>query len=147
MSNLGFDYYSQNFYDLDSYKRCLDQDTLPVFRGMRLSSDDKIRQHATQQIRSFFALNYNEFSELFGISFMEYFKSELLALAEFESDELVIIGETQIEITSVGQDFVQRIMNVFDVYDPPERDYSERLKSIKIAKEKQSEVQKELMKD
>ena len=40
MSNLGNDYYSQNFYDLISYKKALDKGNMPAFRGMKLSDDD-----------------------------------------------------------------------------------------------------------
>ena len=57
MSNLGNDYYVQNFYDIPSYKKSLDKGLLPCFRGMKLSADDKIRQHATQQIRSYFKID------------------------------------------------------------------------------------------
>jgi len=144
MSNLGFDYYCQNFYDLESYRKCIENNSLPTFRGMKLSEDDKIRQHATQQIRSFFVLYFQEFYDLFGVHFSNYFRREILVLKDFEKDGLVLLGDDRIEVTVVGQDFVQRIMNVFDVYDPPERNYNDRLKAIKIAKEKQSEVQKEL---
>jgi len=146
MSNLGFDYYAQNFYDLESYKACLDKGNLPVFRGMKLSEDDKIRQHATQQIRSFFELDFSDFNKRFNITFIEYFKSEIKELIEFEKDKLIIINQNNIQLTILGQDFVQRIMNVFDKYDPPGKNYNERLKAIKIAKEKQSEIQQELSK-
>ena len=42
MSNLGNDYYVQNFYDLPSYKKALDQNLLPSFRGLKLNDDDSI---------------------------------------------------------------------------------------------------------
>jgi oxygen-independent coproporphyrinogen-3 oxidase len=147
MSNLGFDYYSQNFYDLESYKASLDKGNLPVFRGMKLSEDDKIRQHATQQIRSFFELDYKDFNKNFNINFIDYFKKEINALKEFERDKLITIDMDRIKLTIIGQDFVQRIMNVFDKYDPPEKNYTDRLKAIKIAKAKQSEIQQELSKE
>ena len=63
MSNLGNDYYSQNFYDLSSYKKSLDNGNSPTFRGMKLSNDDKIRQHATQQLRSYFKIDFKNFKE------------------------------------------------------------------------------------
>lgn len=141
MSNFGYDYYSQNFYDLESYKKALDRGILPVFRGMKLSHDDKIRQHATQQIRSFFRLNFEQFQELFGIEFEEYYSKELSLLEEYQRDGLVEIGKSSITLTETGCDFVQSIMNVFDSYDPPGKDVSQRLQTIKIAKAKQKEVQ------
>ena len=72
MSNLGNDYYVQNFYDLSSYKKALDKNILPSFRGLKLNEDDKIRQHATQQIRSYFKIDYQNFREQFDINAKEY---------------------------------------------------------------------------
>ena len=43
MSNLGNDYYTQNLYDINSYKKVLDKGELPCFRGLKLSEDDKIK--------------------------------------------------------------------------------------------------------
>ena len=45
----------QNFYDLKSYKKSLEQGNLPTFRGMKLSEDDKVRQHATNRYAVSFA--------------------------------------------------------------------------------------------
>ena len=119
MSNLGQDYYAQNFYDLKSYKKCLNKEKLPIFRGMKLSEDDKVRQHATQQIRSYFCLDYENFRKIYDIDFKCYFKNEINYLQEFQSDGLLLIEEKRIVLTEIGRDFVQTIMNVFDVYDPP----------------------------
>ena len=40
----------KNAYNLDVYKKCIDKGIFPTHRGMKLSEDDKIRQHATQQL-------------------------------------------------------------------------------------------------
>ena len=66
--NLGDDYYSQSYYDLPSYKKCLDKKEFPTFRGMKLSKDDKIRQHATQQLRSYFKIDFKQFERIFKIN-------------------------------------------------------------------------------
>ena len=140
MSNLGNDYYIQNFYDLPSYKKALDKGILPSFRGMKLSHDDKIRQHATQQIRSYFKLDFNNFKDQFGINFKEYFKEEIKNLDEMVKDELVIIKDDCIVLTKIGEDFTQNIMNIFDKYDPPNKSYKERLSTVKKAKEAQAQI-------
>ena len=75
MSNLGNDYYAQNFYDLLSYKKSLDNGKFPTFRGMKLSNDDKIRQHATQQFRSYFGINFKNFEKNFYIDVKVIFPS------------------------------------------------------------------------
>ena len=140
MSNLGNDYYFQNFYDLPSYKKALDKQLFPSFRGMKLSEDDKIRQHATQQIRSYFNLDYKNFKDKFNINFPEYFDEEIKNLSEHEKDGLVEIKDDCILLTEVGIDFSQVIMNIFDKYDPPSKSYKERLETIKKAKQAQAEI-------
>lgn len=138
--NLGDEYYSQNLYDLPSYKKCLDKKMFPIFRGMKLSTDDKIRQHATQQLRTYWKIDYRDFEKRFDINCKEYFKKEIDSLKEMESDGLVVVLEDCIQITKVGQDFAQFITNRFDIYDPPTKTYSERLKTIETAKKNQEEA-------
>ena len=144
MSNLGNDYYVQNFYDIQSYKKALDKELLPAFRGLKLSDDDKIRQHATQQIRSYFKLDFKNFKEQFNINFKEYFSNEIKFLDELEKDGLVEIQQESILVTEIGQDFVQNIMNIFDKFDPPTKSYNDRLETVRKAKEAQAAVQDQI---
>jgi len=141
MSNLGQDYYFQNFYDISTYQTCVAGGEFAIFRGMKLSDDDKIRQHATQQIRSYFCLDFENFHANYGIDFKTYFSNEMEMLKPFEDDGLVEIQPNRIQLTEIGRDFVQSIMNVFDVYDPPAKSTHERLETIKRAKEQQKVVQ------
>ena len=141
MSNLGQDYYFQNFYDISTYQKCVAGGEFAIFRGMKLSDDDKIRQHATQQIRSYFCLDFENFHANYGIDFKTYFSNEIELLKPFEEDGLVEIQPNRIQLTEIGRDFVQSIMNVFDVYDPPAKSTHERLETIKRAKEQQKVVQ------
>ena len=56
-------------------------------------------------------------------------------------DGLIYINDTGIFMTDVGKDFSQNISSdVFDKYDPPFKSYSERLETIKKAKELQAEL-------
>ena len=144
MSNLGNDYYVQNFYDISSYKKALDKGLLPAFRGLELSKDDKIRQHATQQIRSYFKLDFKNFNEQFNINFNEYFSNEIKFLDELEKDGLVEIKEESILVTEIGRDFVQNIMNIFDKFDPPTKSYKDRLETVRKAKKAQAAVQDQI---
>ena len=143
-SNLGDDYYVQNFYDIDAYKKCLDKNILPTFRGLKLNKDDKIRQHTTQQIRSYFKIDYKNFYENFKINAKDYFRKEIEFMSEMKKDGLVNFLDSSIELTELGRDFVQNIMNVFDSYDPPNKSYNERLEIVKKAKLAQAKVQESL---
>jgi len=140
-SNLGDDYYAQNFYDLKSYKKCLDKGEFPTFRGMKLSRDDKIRQHATQQLRSYFRIDFKQFERNLKINPKEYFGKEIEYLGEMIEDGLVILSNDGIEMTELGRDFSQNITNVFDIYDPPTKSYNARFKTIEKAKSDQAKVQ------
>ncbi len=135
--NLGDDYYHQNHYDLKAYKKCLDKGIFPIFRGMKLSKDDKIRQHATQQLRTYWEIDFKDFFQKFGIDCKEYFKKEIERLKEAQDDGLVEVSENNIKITDIGKDFAQFLTNYFDAYDPPTKTYNERLEIIKKAKESQ----------
>ena len=142
-SNLGDDYYAQNFYDLKTYKKCLDNDEFPIFRGMKLSNDDKIRQHATQQLRSYFKIDFKNFEKNFNINPKEYFSKEIKYMNEMKKDGLIEVSESEIKMTELGRDFSQNISNVFDKYDPPNKSYSARLKTIQKAKLAQAKVQEQ----
>ena len=109
-----------------------------------MTEDDKIRQHATQQIRSYFKLDFKNFNEQFNINFNEYFSKEIKFLDELEKDGLVEIHEENILVTEIGRDFVQNIMNIFDKFDPPTKSYKDRLETVRKAKESQAAVQDQL---
>ncbi len=139
-SNLGNDYYAQNVYDIASYKKFLDKGKFPIFRGMKLSKDDQIRQHATQQLRSYFKIDFKNFEKNFGINTKEYFSKEIDYLSEMIKDGLVRVLDDGIEMTMLGRDFSQNISNVFDKYDPPSKSYNERLAAIQKSKLAQAKV-------
>ena len=65
-------------------------------------------------------------------------------LNEMIKDGLVLTNEKEIIVTDIGQDFVQNIMNIFDKYDPPSKTYSDRLATVKKAKEAQAAVQEKI---
>ena len=72
---------------------------------MKLSQDDKIRQHATQQLRTYWKIDYNDFRERFGINCKEYFSKEIQSLSEMEKDGLVEINDESIKVIKLGYDF------------------------------------------
>ena len=111
---------------------------------MKLNEDDKIRQYATQQIRSYFKIDYKNFKNQFGINGKDYFKKEIDFMEEMHKDGLVEFSNEGIILTEIGKDFTQNIMNVFDKYDPPNKSYKERLDTIKKAKEAQAAVQEKI---
>ena len=62
-------------------------------------------------------------------------------LKPLEEDGLVEVQPSRVQLTEIGRDFVQSIMNIFDVYDPPVKSTRERLETVASAKEQQRIVQ------
>ena len=107
---------------------------------MKLSKDDKIRKHITQQLRTYFKVNFKEFEKNFDINFKEYFSKELEFIGEMAKDGLVNFSGESIEMTELGTSFSQNITNVFDKYDPPTKSYEERLATVRKAKEFEAQL-------
>jgi len=114
---LGEEYYSQNTYEQASYRKRIDEGKFPVFRGMKLTEDDKIRRHVIQFIRTYFKLNFSEVEKIFKIDFKKYFINELGLFDEFVKDQLVVISDNEMTVTGLGTNFTSQITNVFDKYN------------------------------
>ena len=117
---LGDEYYSQNYYEQNLYRKSLEEGKFPIFRGMQLSKDDKIRRYVIKTVRTYFELNFNEIEDKFKIKFNEYFKKEINNLKVFEKDSLITIEKNKISVTSLGTNFSPQIANIFDNYNPQE---------------------------
>jgi len=128
--SLGDDYYSHNCYSTTMYKQLLDEEKLPIYKGMKLTKDDKIRRHLVNDIRTYFKIDFKEIENIYEINFRQYFDKELKNLSEHTKDELVSISSDCLSVTELGENFAPQIANVFDKYDPPTTSYSERLKKI-----------------
>jgi oxygen-independent coproporphyrinogen III oxidase len=108
--------YSQNAKTLEEYYDCLDQQQLPIVRGLALSRDDLIRRAVIMAIMCHGELSYESIELSYMINFREYFKSELQELVEKEKNGLIIIEEDGIKVTEIGWFFIRAIALVFDRY-------------------------------
>ena len=110
------DVYSQNVKDLESYDQLLNQDKLPVFKGVALDEDDKCRAEVITQLICNFELTYSQIERAYDVCFEVYFRSELEALKPMEEDGLVSLTELGIEVLSAGRFLIRNICMVFDKY-------------------------------
>ncbi len=110
------DNYSQNEKNLDTYNERIDRGELPVARGLRLSSDDRLRGEVIHQLCCDFTLDIANLEENFEVSFSNYFRTELENLAVFERDGLVSLSERELQITAQGRLLLRNICGVFDRY-------------------------------
>jgi oxygen-independent coproporphyrinogen-3 oxidase len=118
MSSISYvsDNFAQNKSEIDGFSAEIDNGDFAIYRGLKLSKDDLIRQFAIMEIMCNFRLDYSEANRRFGIEIRDYFRGELNELAQFSTDGLLSVGEDGIEIMSTGRLFVRNIAMVFDAY-------------------------------
>lgn len=112
----GVDYYAQNFKDLPTYEKAIDDGELPVFKGYKLSDNDILRQFVIMELMSNFSLDMRRVEKEFDIDFNEYFADALKALEEFVEAELVTITEDKILVSQTGTMLIRNISMPFDAY-------------------------------
>ncbi|MCG8611348.1 MAG: oxygen-independent coproporphyrinogen III oxidase, partial [Pseudomonadales bacterium] len=88
ISQIGNCYY-QNHHDLDTYLTTIDQQELPVKRGVWMTADDSIRRNLIMQLICHFNVDIQKFEQQNNIVFSEYFSSELKRLQSMEKDGLL----------------------------------------------------------
>jgi oxygen-independent coproporphyrinogen-3 oxidase len=106
--------YSQNFRTLEEYYNSLDNNTLPIMRGIELSADDLLRRAVIGSLMCHFALSKESFATSYLIDFDKYFANELDDLRELEKLGLVELGSDSIVVTSKGRLLVRNVAMVFD---------------------------------
>ena len=108
--------YSQNVKELSEYYDLLDQNILPVMRGIELNADDVVRRSVIQSLMCHFALSIETVEQSYLIKFDKYFAPELEALREYIDLGLVEIEDGWLTIRPKGRWFVRAICMVFDRY-------------------------------
>ena len=108
--------FNQNEKRLFKYYRSLDEGEFTTLCGVELSKDDEIRSWVIQQLMCNFTLDYAVFAERFGANFTEYFRDEIIVLADYAEENFVLVKEDAIHVLPVGQVFVRNIAMVFDAY-------------------------------
>ncbi len=115
ISRIG-DSYSQNVRTIDEYEACLQQNKIPVFRGIELENDDILRREIINELMCNNKLDIKALENKWGINFKTYFKSSLKNLQEMSDDNLLKIGKTDLTITTTGRLLARSICMQFDRY-------------------------------
>ena len=108
--------YSQNVRTLEEYYDCLDQQRLPVVRGIELTPDDLVRRSVIMGLMCQGEVSMESVAIAHLIDFTFYFARELRELEAFEAAGLVEIADGCIVVTPQGRYFLRAIAMVFDRY-------------------------------
>ncbi len=108
--------YFQNYKDLKSYEKAIDDGKLPVFRGVKLNDEDLIRKYVIMEMMANFSFDIERFEKTFGIDFRKKFENELKELEEFIKEGLVEITPKKILVNKTGTLLIRNIVLPFDEY-------------------------------
>jgi len=110
------DSYAQNVGTLDEYDNLIKEGKIPVYRGIKLDSDDLLRRDVITQLICHFKLEFSDIEEKHRIDFNDYFYNELQNLKEMEKDGLLSVDLERITISLQGRLLIRNICMVFDKY-------------------------------
>ncbi len=108
--------YCQNARELESYYAALDAGRLPIFRGLALDADDRLRREVITRLICHFRLEFEPVEREFGIVFRDYFARELAELETQARDGLVRLTDTGVEVEPAGRLLIRNVCMVFDRY-------------------------------
>ena len=111
--------YSQNTRTMDEYSQEIDAGRLPIFRGIELNDDDRLRRDVITKIICHFKLDFAAVEQAWGISFKEYFADELKRLESMQQDGLLQMDALGIEVMPRGRLLIRNICMEFDKYLAP----------------------------
>jgi oxygen-independent coproporphyrinogen-3 oxidase len=110
------DSYSQNFRELKAWKAALEERRLPVWRGLGLTFDDRVRGSVIGQLMCQGVIDVGVVQQHYGIDFAAYFGDEIRQLQALADDGLVRMGHGRIAATPAGQLLLRNIAMCFDRY-------------------------------
>ena len=108
--------YTQNFKKEKEYFDSLDNETIPIERGVYLTDDDILRRHVITKVMCDFELDFGMIDKQFGIEFEKYFDNGIKGMEEFIGDGLVEIQDRKLTITEMGRLLIRNIAMNFDGY-------------------------------
>lgn len=116
--------YSQNVKTLEEYYDLLDQEVLPVEKGLLMTRDDLIRREVIMALMCHGSLVFESINLAYLIDSKNYFAKELKDLEHFVNDGLLQMDDSGLQVTTMGWYFVRGIAMVFDKYLQVSKDHS-----------------------
>ena len=108
--------YSQNAKTMEEYCDLIDQGRFPVVRGLALTRDDIARRAIIMALMCQGRVSYESIELAHLLHFKTSFAAELETLQSLQTQGLVVLDETGIQVTPKGWFFVRAVAMVFDRY-------------------------------
>jgi oxygen-independent coproporphyrinogen-3 oxidase len=115
ISHVG-DSFSQNFRELRTWEAAVDSGRLPLWRGLALSADDRVRAAVIGQLMCQGAVEVATIEREFDIDFASYFRDSLALLQPHVSQGLVRLETARITATPAGRLLLRSLAMCFDAY-------------------------------
>jgi len=115
ISNIG-NVFAQNSVTTMEYETLIENDTLPIRKGIAVDDDDLLRADVIQALMCYDALDFDDFGKQRNIDFREYFEAEIKRLAPLAEDDLIAIDDSGVSITPKGRLLLRNIAMTFDRY-------------------------------
>lgn len=109
-------HFIQNQRFVPEYKEILEDEQLPVLRGLKLEKDDHIRKAVISDLSCNCFLDFNKIESEFHINFRDYFETELNESRALEDDGLIKIDSKSIEVLPEGQILIRNVCMIWDAY-------------------------------
>jgi oxygen-independent coproporphyrinogen-3 oxidase len=110
------DCYSQNLKDIRAWQSAVSGGELPIWRGLALSTEDRLRRRIIKSIMCQGSLHYRDYETRFGIEFEDHFAQEIAELKHQEQDGLLKFNDEGFSVTPVGKLLMRNVAMVFDEY-------------------------------
>lgn len=112
------DSFCQNARGMDEYYAQIDVGHLPIYRGLVINQDDKLRRDIILSLICHFIVDIRQIEKAYSIDFDNYFAREIEMLKQMEGDALLEINSNIIKIYPLGKLLIRNICMVFDRYLP-----------------------------
>jgi oxygen-independent coproporphyrinogen-3 oxidase len=108
------DCYAQNLKDIPSYESAVAEGRLPIWRGISLTTEDRLRRNVIESIMCHGEVRFERIEANFAIDFHDHFALELNQLQQLEADGLIVMGTDGFNVTPEGRLLLRAIAMVFD---------------------------------
>jgi oxygen-independent coproporphyrinogen III oxidase len=110
------DSYAQNVHGVEEYYQHIHARCVPVYRGVELSNEDRLRREIIMQLICHFTLDIPQLEKKWKIQFMSHFAAECHELESMVLDGLVALENHILCVRPVGRLLIRNICMVFDQY-------------------------------